>query len=371
MRNKAFNPLVFIAFVACLGLAWFVMKGGASRTSFNSGEAMPVMIQDMVGRSVSLPLEPERVVAIGPGALRLFIYGADAHALAGVEKLEKNIKGRPYAMANPALQSLPIIGPGGPNNAPDPEQLIALNPQIIFSTYATSPSVADELQRKTRIPVVVLSYGAGGVFGREVKKAILLVGRIMGTQKKAEAAVAFIDACAKDLEERTGHIPEQEKKNVYVGALGNRGTHGIESTQGRYSLLEAIHARNVVDATGRAGALMIDKEKLIEWAPDYIFIDYNGYNAVLSDFQQRPAFYRSLKAFQQDRVYAQLPYNFYSTNIDTAMANAYYLGCTLYPKAFSGIDPAQKADEIYQALLGVKLYGRMRDDFGGFGKLKF
>lgn len=69
------------------------------------------------------------------------------------------------------------------------------------------------------------------------------------------------------------------------------------------------------------------------------------------------------------QVYSLMPYN--STNIDAAIANAYFIGKTLCPTAFSDVDPTQKANGIYQALLGKALYAEMAEKFGGFGELKF
>jgi iron complex transport system substrate-binding protein len=43
----------------------------------------------------------------------------------------------------------------------------------------------------------------------------------------------------------------------------------------------------------------------------------------------------------------------------------------IFPDAFTDVDPAKKADEIYQALLGQALYTQMEKDFGGFDKLLF
>lgn len=90
---------------------------------------------------------------------------------------------------------------------------------------------------------------------------------------------------------------------------------------------------------------------------------------MLEDYQKNPTFYESLSAVQNGRVYAQLPYNYYNTNVDTAIADAYYLGKILYPAAFADIDPAQKADEIYTALLGRPVYAQMAESFGGFKQL--
>lgn len=70
-------------------------------------------------------------------------------------------------------------------------------------------------------------------------------------------------------------------------------------------------------------------------------------------------------------MYSQLPYNNYSTNIDIAVADAYYLGKVVYPDQFKDIDQEKKADEIFQKLLGKPLYSRMAKDFVGFKKLSF
>lgn len=331
-------------------------------------------VTDLLGREVEVPTSVSRVVAIGPGALRLYVYAGDLSYLVGVEQMETgDVAGKPYMLANPDLAKLPIIGQGGPNNAPDPEKLITVEPQVIFSTYASEAAAADELQEKTGIPVVVLSYGGFGItsiFGEKIQNSLSLIGQIIGDSTKAQAAIDFILQSQQDLDSRTKDISDADKPSVYIGGLGSKGTHGIESTQGKYALLDVIHAKNVVDETGESGSIMIDKEKLLEWDPNYIFIDQGGYALVKEDYQKNPDFYNSLSAVKNGYVYSQLPYNYYSTNIDTAIADAYFLGKIIYPEAFSDIDPAQKADEIYQTLLGKPLYTQMVENFTEFGSLK-
>lgn len=332
-----------------------------------------ITVTDLVGRQVTVPDAVSRAVAIGPGALRLVVYAANPDVLVGVEQIETgDPSGKPYLLANPGLANLPIIGQGGPNNAPDPEKLLAVEPQVIFSTYASEAAAADELQEKTGIPVVVLSYGSFGVtsiFGEQVLDSLALIGQITGDAEKAQSAVDFLTGARQDLDARTKDIPAAEKPSVYVGGLSFKGTHGIESTQGQYALLNAIHADNVADATGVSGSIMVDKEMLLVWDPDVIFIDWAGYAIVLEDYRKNPALYDSLSAVAAGDLYSQLPYNNYSTNIDTAIANAYYLGKILYPAAFADVEPGQKADEIYQSLLGRPLYAQMEAAFGGFGRL--
>jgi iron complex transport system substrate-binding protein len=272
-------------------------------------------------------------------------------------------------MAYPDLLSLPVIGQGGPDSTPDPEMLINVDPDVIFAAYLLDSAKADELQSKTGIPVVVLSYGKLGTFDREIFESIDLIGEITDSTQRAQEVADYIKGCQDDLEARTADISDADKPTVYVGGLGMKGTHGIESTQGGFPPLTAINAVNVVDETGSSASVMIDKEQLLEWDPDIIFIDESGYGMVVEDYKGNPGLYETLKAVKNGNLYGYLPYNYYTTNIDTAIADSYFMGKVIFPRAFEDIDPIEKADEIYEALLGTAAYERMAADFGGFKQL--
>ena len=87
------------------------------------------------------------------------------------------------------------------------------------------------------------------------------------------------------------------------------------------------------------------------------------------DYAKNPAFYESLSAVKDAQVYGQLPYTNYYSNVETALADLYYIGKILYPDAFADIDPVAKADEIYEFMLGEKLYDQMAERYGGFTKI--
>lgn len=363
---KKYSKLIIISLILIFALA------GCNSKNQTSVDSKNITITDMVGRSVTLKDVAKKVVAIGPGALRLYCYVGSADKLTGIEQIEKNNpKGRPYILANPSITNLQVIGPGGPNNSPDAEKILAVKPDVILTTYAIDKSAADKLQEKTGIPVVALSYGKVSTFDPDVYESIKIIGNIIGNEKRAEEVVEFMKKCENDLKDRTKEIPDNEKLSTYVGALSAKGSHGIESTQGNYSLFNAVNAKNVVDETGKQGSFMIDKEKLIQWNPNKIFIDYGGLNIVKEDYKKNSKFYSTLSAFKNNEVYSLLPYNFYTTNIDTAMADAYYIGKILFPDKFRDIDPEKKADDIYKFLLGKELYGQMSKDFGKLEKIKF
>ncbi len=332
-------------------------------------ESNAFQVTDLSGRTVEFSETAEKVVAIGPGALRFVCY-ITADKVIGIEELEKNSPtGRPYYTANASkLEGLPTIGQGGPQTQPDAEKLVSLKPDVIFSCL-TDQAQSDELQAKTGIPVVVLDYGTISAFSKEVYDSLELVGKITGEEKRALEIVHYLENCKKDLNDRTKDIPEDDKPSVYVGGLGMQGVHGIESSSGKFPPFEAINAKNVVDETGKSGSLMIDKEKIISWDPDIIFMDSSGYELFKDDYQKNPAYYQSLSAVKEGRVYSMIPYNWYWTNIEIAVADAYYAGKVIYPAQFKDIDPIEKADELYKFIVGKELYAEIAKDFIGFKQL--
>jgi iron complex transport system substrate-binding protein len=329
-------------------------------------------LTDLAGRSVTLEHSAATLCAIGPGALRLVAYAGAADKVVGIEALEKQWKvGRPYLLAHPELLKLPVIGQGGPGAVPDPEALLTRKPDVIFASYLTDGTQADELQKKTGIPVLVLSYGPLGTFDEdELFRSVALVGQVTGNEARAGQVVEFIRKCRKDLDRRARAVGKDGGPTVYVGGLGMRGAHGIESTQARFPPLVAIHAHNVVDQTGRTGSFMIDKEQLVEWDPDIIFVDEMGWSKIRADYAENTGLYASLKAVKAGKLYGYLPYNAYATNVATAIADAYFMGTVVNPGAFKDVDPITRAREIYRSLLGKDVYEHMARDFGGFKRLE-
>ena len=339
-----------------------------------SASAGTLTITDMTGRRVETVTDPERVICIGPGALRLIVYLQAQDKVAGVEDMEKmHPGGRPYWIAHPELHELPRCGPGGPagiNKKPDLELVLKTAPDVVIITYMDGP-LADEVQRTIGIPVVVLGYGAFATFDEAVYDALRIAGKILNRETRADEVVNYIESLRKDLHKRTGPIPDHQKPDVYIGGIGYRGSHGIESTEQRYIPFEWVNARNVADRIEASigSHVFLDKETLLKLNPDVVFIDGGGWTLVAEDFGKKPEFYKALKAFANRRVYTLLPFNWYTTNIGTALADAYAIGKILYKEGFEDIDPEKKADEIYTFLVGKPVYQEMKKDYGPIGRV--
>ncbi|MGP8284140.1 MAG: iron ABC transporter substrate-binding protein [Desulfomonilaceae bacterium] len=352
----------FIIVIIFMGLS----IGLCDRTK--ASDSKTVTIVDMGKRSVTVPLNPKRIVCLSAGALRLICYLQATDRVVGVEDIEKSRPyARPYILANPELTKLPRIGPGGPgsiNKEPDLEAILNVKPDVIFISYM-APHNADELQKKLGIPVVILTYGRFASFDDLVYGSIRVAASILDKDKRAEEVIDFIENARCDLALRSKDCKESQKPSVYVGAVGYKAAQGIESSYSSFSPMEWVGAKNVVnEVSKKPDHIFIDREQLLSLNPSIVFVDGGGLNMVKQDTEKRPEFYKGLKAFQNKRVYVLYPFNHYTTNIDTAIVDAYAVGKILYPEKFSDVDLPNKADEIYDFLLGKPVYKKMELDFG-------
>ncbi|WP_460006658.1 iron ABC transporter substrate-binding protein [Methanogenium cariaci] len=342
----------------------------AGCTSTSSSAAAPVggdssasmmTITDGMGRTVTVPAAPDRVVCSGPGCLRYLTYlQAEDHAV-GVDDMEikeNMFDARPYALANPQFSSLPMIGEFRGND--DPEKVVACNPQVIFKTYCTEASVADELQEKTGIPVVALQYGDLSKNRALMDQSLRLMGSVMGNDDRAEAVITYFDTMTTDLNERTAGVAEADRQTVFVGGIAHSGPHGFQSTQPTYPPFIFVNARMFSEGPQTAYA-NIAPEKIIDFDPEIIFVDLSTLQtspSAVDELKDDPS-YAAMTAVQAGEVYGVLPYNWYTANHGSVMADAYFIGTVLYPDAFSDVDPAKKADEIYTFLVGEPVYDKM------------
>lgn len=367
-ENKSMNATKIFPIILFFLLGTFTGCGRKDNTP--AGEKMTVT--DMAGRTVVVPREVDRTVCLGPGTLRLIVYLDAADKIAGIEGgfETKSPAGRPYMIAHPEFTELPVIGAAAPSPQLNPEAIISVKPDVIFIAYV-EPKTADGLQNKTGVPVVVLSYGDMEIFDNQyISDSLELGGKILDKKKRAEEVVNFIKDLQKDIQMRALKEPALEKPKIYVGGLGFRGARGLASTNSRYPAFELLKANNVAGQLDKIGQVFVDKEKIIDWDPDIIFIDAAGLEIVRDDYRKNPRFYSLLKAVRNEKLYGLFPYNYYTTNLDTALADAYFIGKVLYPEGFRDIVPEEKADDIYRFLVGKPVYEEMAQDWEGFKKVK-
>ena len=333
-------------------------------------------IADSTGKTVAVSDDLEHVICSGSGCLRLLTYLQAQDMIVAVDDIESRrsqFDARPYALANRQFKTMPIFGQF--RGFDNPELILNLEPQpdVILKTYASSMGYDPvELQDKTGIPVVVLNYGDLGRLRPELFKSLRVMAEVVGKKDRAEAVIGFIESQIADLTQRTSDIPETKLPSVFVGGVAFKGPHGFQSTEPAYPPFAFVKTNNLAYDKGLSGKELrhsdVAKEKIVEWNPDYLFLDLStlqmGDDAGgLFELKNDPS-YATLTAVREGRVYGLLPYNWYTQNYGSILANAYFIGKLLYPDRFTDVDPAAKADEIFTFLVGKPVFKDMDDMFG-------
>lgn len=342
---------VFLTTIACMML--FV---GCGAEENNIGSTR--MITDYLGRTIEVPEQVESIVCVGVGALRYTCYVGASDLVVGVEDYEvKPGMTRLYNYVNfEKFKDLPVIGTNG---QPYTEQIIDVAPDVIvMSQYASIE--ADDLQDQTGTPVVVIP-GSDTTLDENAYETIRILGELYEMESRASDLTAYLKGIQEDLDGRTKDIPEEAKPSVYVGGVSFKGHHGFEGTEAGYGPLSLIHANNLADSTGKTGAFNIDLEQVLSWDPDIIFVDFNGMDMIREDYENNPDFYHALTAVQTGNVFSQISFRSSASNLETALADAYYAACVIYPEQFSDIDPVAKAGEIFEMLLGTNPYEDLKE----------
>lgn len=355
---------------------------GTVKAEDSAGLPSMVAVTDAYGRSVTIPDKVDRVVCSAGGpCVRYLVYMDAADTLAAVDSGDHpnstttTRDTRSYTLANPGFGSLPVLGSstGGTNL----ETFVLVSPQLIFmmgtATNQTGETVspADAMQERTGIPVIALPSGSYTTpEGRaELYSSYRLIGKVMDREERAEELIAYIEATLADLERRTGNIPEDEQKKAYIGGLSYGGSHGLMSTQSTYPPFAWVHVKNIANGSV-IQTTEFSKESLIYADPDFIFIDAGtlGVTDEIGGFEDiRSPIFADVTAVKNGEVYATLPYNYRSSNLDTILADAYFVGKIVYPERFADIDPKAKADEIYTEFVGVPVFAEINANCNNLG----
>lgn len=353
--KKSYSLVVLLLFL-------LVMSGCESNTLVNT-----LTITDSYNREVTYKEDSSRYVCLGPGALRLYSYIADVNEIVGIENIEITWGsiGRPYNLVLNNINTLPIVGNGGLGASLDAERILVANPDVIFITDYYDLDAVNLLQETTNIPVVVLSYNdmAGDIFNEVLYESFKMVGTVTKNTERSTKIVEYLEHTKQDLLDRTSGVTVSP--NIYIGGQAYKGKHGIESTSGDYKIFDVLHMNNIVKEAGISTHIIVDKEQILEWNPENIVMDANGYQMFIEDYNSNSKYYEQLTAFKNDTVYLQMPFNYYSTNIEIALANAYYVGCMIYPTIFEDIDPIDKYNEISMFFLGIETYDEIQKDYYG------
>ncbi len=363
--------MVIISIIFTTGLS---ASGQLQTDNNNMGKNTQTYIIDMASREVALDKTPEKIIAIN-SATRFISYLNAANMLCGIENIDKKfINTRAYTITeHKRFEKLDVIGEGGVNKPHNIEKIMSLKPDAVFEAFCDR-GAADLFERQSGIKVISLSYGDTNWFNENIFFTSLnTAARIINREKRAEELINYIKNMNEDFKKRNAAARAVYKipPRCYIGAVSFRGRQGITSTDSAYAPFIKIEVKNVVSELEQNSHVFLDREKLLVYDPEYIFIDAAGLSGVNDDYIKNKEYYKRLSAVKNKKVFLCLPSVFYYLNVETLYINAYFIGKITAPEVFKDIDAAAKADEIYEKFCGQKCYEVINKEYGAFSRLEF
>lgn len=321
------------------------------------------IIVDALGREVEIPAVVETIAALG-NAPRLCVYlqVQDRFVTTNQGDLGDS-KFMAYGWGNQeAWEKLPVATSGG-YGVFHPEVLLEADPDVILCTYEAD--IVKDIEEQTGLPVVAVAQGT--LFGEDYEQALRILGEVCGVEERAEELIAYLNASLDDLNERTKDIPDENKPLILGAAATFRGFHGIQGVYVDHPVFSAVNAKDAATGLEKQPfdtGVEVDKEIILEWDPDILFLDSGNLGLVKNEYSEDPGFFEQLKAVENGMVY-QCPNSTANyTNLEIPLANAYYVGSILYPEAFADVDFEAKVAEIFKTFLGRDGYLEALNDSG-------
>ncbi|HAT3925198.1 TPA: ABC transporter substrate-binding protein [Citrobacter amalonaticus] len=324
--------------------------------------SLPFMAQadrtftDQIGRQVTVPDKVDRVVVLQHQTLNLLVQMNATDKIVGVMANWKQQLGDGYARLAPELAQKTALGD---LTHVDPEQLVALHPQVVFVTNYAPQEMIDKIS-SLGIPVVAISlrHDAAGeqtkmnptmadeeqAYDRGLREGIALIGDIVNKPQEAKALIDATDKGRKLVSDRLQAIPEDQRVRAYM-ANPDLTTYG----SGKYTGLMMAHAGalNVAASTVK-GFKPVAMEQVIAWNPQVIFVQ-DRYPKVVDEILQSPQ-WQVIDAVKNHRVYLMPDYaKAWGYPMPEAMGiGELWMAKKLYPQKFTDIDMRSVANGWYQ-----------------------
>lgn len=320
-------------------------------------------VVDMQGRQVTIPAQVNKIICMGPSALRIVCYLQQQDKVVGVEDSEmEQVLLRPYNYVNDSLRKLPVVSKASKSGlVPYEEEILKVAPDVIFLAFS-QVEIGEELQSKLGIPVVFANTN-GDVFGEKWFDSLKLVASVLGCEERAEEIVSYTNKLISDMENRTEKITQRPV--AYLGAISARGAHGLEGTIGDYPPFRVTNIQNAAQeiaekgTSGRNGT--VELEQILKWNPDFLFLNVENLGQVKTMKEENPDYFTHLDAVKNGKIYAQIAYNNYGGNLELAILNAYYAGSVVYPQAFQDVDLAAVEKDVFEFFLGRDISADLKE----------
>ncbi|MDR2623526.1 MAG: ABC transporter substrate-binding protein [Methanobrevibacter sp.] len=232
-----------------------------------------VTVEDMVGRNVTIPSNPDRIVSTS-SPLTSLIYMIAPDKLAALSSTFDN--GTKYVQDK--YRQLPVIGAWHGKKAGNDEALLSLHPSfIIDSPRVRDGKVVDNdleliLNKFSPIPVVAVPETANLT---NLNKTYDFLGKVLHSESSANKLKEALNRYLT-LGGKTKDLTKNNPKKVYYAQSEDGLTTSPPGSE-HAQVLDIIGAKNVVDIDLSTQTTQISIEQVSQWNPEIIITNNENF----------------------------------------------------------------------------------------------
>jgi len=238
--------------------------------------------KDREGNAITLPDKIDKVISIGPSNTEILVALGAGDKIIGIDEYSSDVSG--------IKSGLPMFS----MYAPDGEQIIDLQPDVVFITGMTKAASGDPLKVVEDAGICVI-YIPSSTNIDGIIEDIRFVAAVMGEESKGKTIISDmekeIDAIKKIGEKIT------DKKTVYFD-LGD-----MYSLGGNNFINEMIELIGAVNVYGEQDSwILASDEFVLDANPDVILTTANYLDDPIGAIKARPG-WEVITAVQNDAIY--------------------------------------------------------------------
>jgi len=259
--------IVVIILVALTGCGKQNNLGSDTAVKANNGR----VITDMAGRKVVLPQIIRKVYPVSP-LESILLYTIDPEFLPGWSYY-MGADQADYIL--PAYRDLPVLGWINRGSTGNVEEIMKLNPDIILMVNDITPAnkdYADELEKMTKIPVVLLDKEM-----TKMEQTYLTAGKVLGREEQVTELAAYCRETIGMVAEKKALLAKRKPVTVYY-AEGRGGLETEPNGSWHTEIVQFVGGQNVADPDLPGGSSIgrspVSLEQVLVWNPEVILVGY-------------------------------------------------------------------------------------------------
>lgn len=316
-----------------------------------------VAIEDMVGKTVKVPVAVRRVVVLQSYWVEVIHLLGSGDKIVGIGKSAKDSVWVPDYLKNKTVV-------GDIFSGVNVETVVSLKPDVVITDvgYGKAEEIIKSLE-DLGIPVVRMFCQSF----KDQLKAIEILGKIFNASVEAEELINYLTTKFSGIKEIASKIPDEKKPRVLMLSSVKEGLVSVYSNSTWGRAVEDVGGVNIALREFPTQAWpKVNVEKVLAWNPDVIIVvafDLGTLNKTIQMMEGSP--WNMTNAVRNGKIYGVLAGSKYREAFldwgPRMLIGYMQLAKIIQPGYFKDLDWRKEADELLAKFYKMKLYITVKD----------